>query len=435
MSNSVKHGLSVLAVILLAAVLSSSGLAQAERHVVGPSIPISTLDEIETEPDAAYNSQHDEYLVVWNYWAGGATNINIYAVRITSYGHILNSFTIASGPNAQSSPAVAYDHHLDRYLVIWKYDKNGNGSDYDIMGRFIPWEGVDPGQTEFVINDDPMDQGSADVVYNAHPSWPEFLVVMNDYQASGSWGITGVRVSTNPDGSANTTQFIVADQAPNGRYSPSVGYNLSRNEYLVTYQGTDLTATTGIFATRLEANGNTLDDGDGDPADGDEFEIETGSDMDVTAVTTSCMNQNHYLVVWEKYQTGGHYDLYGRFVSGTGTPDPAFQITNIAVNETGADLACQPDGSHIMVVWEQQYSNTGGPYGVWGRVIFPDGSMGPQRTIEGVVDNAERRWPSVAGKGSAYFVVWSHDRYGTPYKDIHARAFWPFVSLIPLVVR
>ncbi len=442
MSINLKKWLCIFGLVLLVLLVASPELAQAlrpstrmtqtNREAVGPSIPISTEDKWETEPVVAYNSQHDEYLVVWNYWPGVATNINIYAARVTPYGHVLGTFTIAFGPNLQSSPGVAYDPDLDRYLVVWKYD---NGTDYDIMGRFIPWNGTADALPEFIVNDNPMDQQNARVVYNAHPSWPEFLVVMDDYQSSGTWGITGVRVSTNPDGSANTTQFTIADQAPDARFTPDVTYNLSRNEYLVTYQGTDATATTGIFATRLEANGNALDDGDGDPADGGEFEIEAAASQDVNAAVISCMNRNQYLVVWEKYLSAGHYDLYGRFVSGTGTPDPAFQITNRAVNETNPDLACQPEGDHMMVVWEQQYSNLMGPQGVWGRMIFPDGSMGPQRTIEGVLAGAERLWPSAAGRGSDYFVVWSHDRYGTTYKDIYARAFWPFVTLMPMVIK
>lgn len=52
------------------------------------------------------------------------------------------------------------------------------------------------------------------------------------------------------------------------------------------------------------------------------------------------------------------------------------------------------------------------------------------------MSNSGKHWLSVvAGKGSEYFVVWSHDRYGTSYKDIFARPFRPFVSLLPLVLR
>jgi hypothetical protein len=433
MSDKPKQWIAVMAVILLAAVLSSSARAQTDRQSLGPRVSISATDDRETLPDIAYNSVRNEYLVVWNYSPSGTSGEDIYAARISSQGEVLLSFAVAFGINAQTDPVVAFDPDQDRYLVVWEYDKNGDGSDIDLMGRFIPGYGPDPAQTEFAINDDPLDQQDPDVVYNTHPAWAEFMVVLNDRQPGPYWAITGVRASTLPDGSPVTTQITVADHGPDDRWSPAVAYNLSRNEYLVTYNHQE-TATTGIYATRLEANGSALDDGDGDPADGGEFAVAAGSDHEVDSEVLACPGHNQYLALWHISQSG-HFDIFGSFVNGTGTPQPSFQVTNIPTNERLPRLACQADGSHMMAVWEQQYSNTLGPYGIWGRLIYPDGRMGPQTTIEGGITDAERWWPAVAGGHSEYFVVWSHQRYNSAILDIYGRAFSAFANFLPLITR
>jgi len=47
---------------------------------------------------------------------------------------------------------VAYDPTNDRYLVVYIYDVNGDGSDYDLRGRLIPWNGPDRGATYPIVS-------------------------------------------------------------------------------------------------------------------------------------------------------------------------------------------------------------------------------------------------------------------------------------------
>ncbi len=426
-----KSFLTILALLLMLPV-TSAVRAQIRNSAVSPLIPISTLDQRETLPDIAYNSQHDEYLVVWTYTPSGTSGEDIYAARVSPEGEILLSFTVAFGPDLQCDPVVAYDPDQDRYLVVWEYH---NGSDFDLMGRFIPWYGPDLAQTAFAVNDDLMDQTNPDIVYNAHPAWPEFLVVHEDRQPTFYWAIAGVRVFSNPDGSPNTAQFTIADHDPDSRLQPAVAYNLSRNEYLVTYDVQEGPTDSGIYATRLEANGNPLDDGDADPLDGGEFEVAAGAVNEINSDAVSCVGQNQYLAAWQ-YTQAGHMDIYGRFVSGTGGLDSRFQISNVSgADEKLPNLACQTNGAHMMAVWEQQYSNTSGPYGVWGRIIYHDGSLGPRLAFEGAYTDAERLWPALAGGASDYLVVWSHQRYNTAIWDMYGRAFWPAVQYLPLTLH
>ena len=136
-------------------------------------IVISERSSDEYSPAIAYNSNRNEYLVVWeNVWPGG--HHDVYAQRVAGDGRLLNSFAVASSPNNQMNPSAAYDPVHDRYLVVWAYDYNGNGSDWDIYGRFIPWNGADAGLLDFSICNWTSNQRRPEVAYGRTPE--EFLV-------------------------------------------------------------------------------------------------------------------------------------------------------------------------------------------------------------------------------------------------------------------
>ncbi len=82
--------------------------------------------------DMAYNSKHDEYLVVWLDFR------IISAHRVSSRGELLgNEFSIASHSDGMGAPSVAYDPVYDRYLVVWGRESFPNN--YDFYGRLVPW--------------------------------------------------------------------------------------------------------------------------------------------------------------------------------------------------------------------------------------------------------------------------------------------------------
>lgn len=102
---------------------------QASADVyLSQEIVVSALDNNKYSPAVAYNSNHDQYMVVWeNVWPGG--HHDIYAQRISSTGQLLSWFAVSVNTNKQMQPSVAYDPLRDRYLVTWIYDVWGNGTD------------------------------------------------------------------------------------------------------------------------------------------------------------------------------------------------------------------------------------------------------------------------------------------------------------------
>jgi hypothetical protein len=110
--------------------------ASAGGSGLSTEIIISARDSEEHLPAIAYNSKHNEYLVVWeNDWGGGYHDI--YAQRMSAGGRLLSWFALTT-VHSQTSPAVAYDPDNDRYLVVWAYDSYGNASNWDVYGRLCP---------------------------------------------------------------------------------------------------------------------------------------------------------------------------------------------------------------------------------------------------------------------------------------------------------
>lgn len=395
--------------------------------VVGSDIPIYEADNEQYLPSVAYNWRHDEYLVVWhNLWGGGGRDV--YARRISGQGEILSWFAVAHGVNDRAQPSVAYDSENDRYLVVWIYDRHGDGSDWNVYGRFVPWDGPDAAFYEFPICTWSSDQRNPRVVYNENPSWSEFLVVWwNTSMSSVPAYVSARRVFADASGFPPGDGFTVASDADlaDDYLNPDVAYNLARNEYLVVYEKNSY----DILATRVAADGNVLGGG--------AFNIATWPDSENLPAVAACYTADQYFVAWQSLQNSTHYDIYGRFVKGDGTTADVLHITDWigAGHETNPDVTCDADAGHYLVTWEQQYLDLSGPYGIWGRLIHVDKTQDAKFEIAENVDPYNCWQPAVASGRPSYMVAWEHQRSGTTYQDIHGRLVTPHALFLPLLLR
>jgi hypothetical protein len=438
---SVKRGLLIVLVasaIMLAAGGGSARARLSELVAAWPMEPgwmsgevtVSALDNEQFLPSVAYNSQHNEYLVVWhNTWGGGGRDI--YAQRISSSGELKSWFSITTAAlsNSKAQPSVAYDPVNDRYLVVFIYDSDGAGSDWDLYGRLIPWDGPSTSLTEFPICTWGTHQWNPKVAYAG--TQKEFLVVWANENQAGTppMYISGRRVKAS-DGSfpgSGDKDLTISDGTEN-RVNPDVAYNLARNEYLVVYDN-----AVDVFATRLR--------GDAVELGGGEFGIAGWPETEIHPAVAACNKTDQYLVAWQSLQSGApnHNDVYVRFIDGDGsfpTGGGPHVIYNTPTNEQNPDVACNSttSGSMFLVTYEQQYSSTSGHYGVWGRFVYPNYSMSSAFGIVAGTASLDRTEPVVAGGGANYMVAWEHDRSAS-YQDIHGRLVAPYAVFIPLVLR
>jgi hypothetical protein len=434
MRMSLKKSL-ILIFVLFSILLLGSGrafaqLAEANAVTATPpqlssEIIISSLDNDQYLPAVAYNWKHDEYLVAWNNFWGA--HWDIYAQRVSGQGELKSWFSVGPTaplnpyPNDRAEPSVAYDFVHDRYLIVWAYDTSGNGSNWDIHGIFIDWNGPIQGLHQFNICDWPTQQWDPKVVYN---SWEdEFMVVWWTDHPSVPGYISGRRIRAT-DGTFPSTgpDFSISD-ASEDRGNPEIAYNPNRNEYLVVYDNTQ-----DILGQRFSSKGA--------PLSGGEFAIAAwpGAETQPSVALCSDFTYDQYLVAWQNPQP----DIYARSINGDGSLDGGpLHLEYTGVDEIYPQVACNLTGNQFFVVWQQQFSNRSGPYGVWGQFVNTDKTLGAATGIMtptgGVA--AEFTKPVVAGGGVNFLSVWEHDRAGTAFQDIHGRLIIEYAVFLPLLLE
>ena len=396
--------------------------SRTNEPYLGGEIVISALDNVQYDPSVAYNWKHDEYLVVWtNIWGG---NQDIYAQRINGQGELISWFnvgpTAASNPypNDRIAPSVAYDPVNDRYLIVWMYDINGDGSDWDIHGVFVNWNGPIQGQYQIIICDLTTQQDMPKVAYSR--SQEEFMIVWMTTPSTGPTFISGRRMKASDGTFLSIGSDFTIDDVTDVRVHPEIAYNLARNEYLVVYDDTE-----DVFATRFTGTGAQLSGG--------EFSIAGWPGAETMPSVAACNDTDQYLVTWQNNQP----DVYARFVSGDGSIDGApILLDSTAVEEVYPQVACNSGGNQFLVVWQQQFSSASGPYGIWGQFVNTDKTLGKSFGIitptSGV--SAQFTTPVVAGGLVNFLTVWEHDRAGTAFQDIHGQLIAPNVAFLPLTL-
>jgi hypothetical protein len=404
-----------------AKVSGSATAATGPPHLSG-HITISALDNEEYLPSVAYNWKHREYLVVWH-TSGPIGGRDILGARISDRGQVLSTFGVHEHMTRDSAQAaVAYDPVNDRYLVVWIFDAFGDGSDWELYGRFIPWDGPSASLSEFPICTWPTHQWNPKVAYGR--AVEEYLVVWNNEYQSGALPmyISGRRVKADGSGFPGSDSDLTINHGTENRVNADVTYNLARNEYLVVYDN-----AVDIFGMRLT--------GDLFSNFGGEFGIAGWPDTEHRPAVAACEAADQYFVAWQSFVDGTNYDIYGRFINGDGTVADVRHVRGTDVDEKEPDVACGSGSHKYLVVWEQQYSNLSGPFGVWGRFLRTDTSQDDLFAIVAGSGNAERTAPAVAGGPPQFMVAWEHDRSGTMYQDIHGRLTSPMAIYLPLALR
>jgi hypothetical protein len=419
-----------LALFLLAAVVlilalgfmhsfSAASVPAAPSFLFG-EIAIAERSSDEYYPAIAYNSIHNEYLVVWeNLWPGGSEDI--YAQRISSTGQLLSWFAVSSSSHNQQNPSVAYDPVHDRYLVVWAYDYNGDGSDWDIYGRFIPWSGPDPGLTDLYICDWPSTQGNPQITYAL--AQQEFLVVWANWEPSVPSYISARRVFA--DGSGFPDNAFMVSSGAETRAFPDVAYNLARNEYMVTWDMDLGGGNIDIYGLRLTGTGVFL---------GSEFAIAGWPDSEERPSVAACHQADQYLVAWQSdHGTGGSdFAIYARYLSGDAVPGNVYMVDDSTTWDTQVDVNCNAAGQRYLLAWQSGHGIPNA--GIWARVAYPNEVWGSVFDVHPPISFLDCAMPTIGGGGSSYLVAWEYEPIAGGNVDIHGQLV-SYGAFLPLVQR
>jgi hypothetical protein len=398
---------------------------------LGSEIVISELSGAEYSPAIAYNSVRNQYLVVWEVdWGGGYHDI--YARRISGDGRLLSGFSLANASgHSQMNPTVAYDPLSDRYLVVWAYDFSGIGTDWDIYGSFIPWNGPQGAVVDFPICGWSNNQAHPAVAYGG--SQQEFLVVWKSAGENVPGYISGVRITAATGGLPAGDGFTISSGAQI-RDFPDVAYNLARNEYLVTWDMELSASNIDIYGMRLTGSGVPLTGGNNTPPAVGEFVIAGWPDFEAAPAVAACAAADQYLVAWQSDQgTGGTDDaIYARYLNGDAVPGSIPMIDDTTSPDLNADVDCNLTGDRYLLAWQTRYTNL--RYGIWARTAWPNGSLGPLFEVRPPGSSTDREYPAVGGGRTSSLVAWEHQRDGDGNRDIHGRLV-QYALQLPLVRR
>jgi len=244
-------------------------------------------------PAVAYNSQDDEYLVVYeNYWVGGLRDIAAQRVR-ASDGAWLSWRNIATAPGTvRRLPDVAYNAARNEYLIAYTYQYQP--TDGDIYGK-VASSNLGTLSSEIHIVDNAFDQDG--VALAASPN--EYLAVWEDGPSSTYRTIYGRRVS----GTGALQPFIpIADHSGQACVEVAVAYGPIYG-YLVTWRYIPAASVWDVYGRYVQPGQNQ--------AGGNEFAIDKGTDSQKSPAL-ACGLSGDCLVVEEDNWPGSDYEIRGR---------------------------------------------------------------------------------------------------------------------------
>lgn len=184
-------------------------------------------------PAVAFNSTAEQYLVVWNEWYGGSDIIT--GQLVAKNGFLVGGpFTISTFENTDEAfPDVAYDSLHNEYLVVWHSNLNSQQPDYNIYGKVISATGVPVGQRLDICTATGNQQHPA-VEYNAHAG--AYLVVWDDLGRSYNYDIYGQWVLGGEPALLGDNVPIMADTSNQGQTYPALAYNGLSHQFLTAWQ-------------------------------------------------------------------------------------------------------------------------------------------------------------------------------------------------------
>lgn len=321
----------------------------------------------EFAPAVAYNTQIDEYLVIWE----DTRFSSIFGQRVSSFGTRLgNNFRVGGGPQPleQRAPAIAFNGRSNEYLVVWEDTRNkpGRFTGGDIYAQRLSARGRRLGNSFFVGGFRGVEgDRNPEIAYNSRRN--EYLVVWNEtIPTQQIQGVLAQRISAL--GEFPEPPFVVRGEA--AFKDVSVAYNPVDDEYLAVWDdGRFIQDGYDIFGQRISGAGRLLDV---------DFRISTSArDTEVQPAVLFNRAAGEYLAVWKDMRRvrGSQANIFGQRVSSAGER----LGVNFRVNDRGADgehdlpaLAADPLTGGFLVVWTDGRDGGFLRDRIWGQFLILD---------------------------------------------------------------
>ncbi len=255
------------------ALLSCLVALTVSAQVLDPIVEVCTGEGLQGWPQASYNPNRDEYLVVWEeYRNADTTGSDVWGQFVKGDGTLRgSSFPICQAVGDQYWPHVAFDKYAGRYLVVFEDFRNdtsgtwqweGNWDVYaallDMDGQHIP-VATSEADSCFGISTNPAAAHYSVVSFNDRHQ--TFLAAWADYR-HGQVDVYGQIVSSEgsllgpPASPDPTTNFPIMTGDANEDV-PDVSYCMPSDEWLVVCASGDW-EDSRVIGQRVSGTGDLL---------------------------------------------------------------------------------------------------------------------------------------------------------------------------------
>ena len=350
----------------------------------------------------------------WVEWVLPAAFVDGAAYPLVLDPLIGSAFSIASTSGTDDvQPNVAYDTTSNRYLVVWNVVQDANVA--EVRGQFVSGAGALLGSS-FVIESDGRLATRPQVV-NINAS-NRFLVVFRRYAPSVIGVDVGwyMRAVTAADGSQSARVAIevnaplsfepVAPELVVAGDLRSVAGG-SNQTALVAFRRDAVTGPVPVlsFGERLSTR-TILVPSSGDPSLGSAQQLlETPDQLQDVAITSHGGTTGRWLVVHGR-GLPGVTGIWGRFVDEDGQPCGPASLIEASAAGGGKPTAATKDGVHFAVAWQDDAT-----LGIRARSLLVDGSCGNQVTGLGAIVD-----PTTAGLDTQPRLEFARDKYLLAWK-------------------
>jgi hypothetical protein len=372
------------------------------------------------EPAVAYNSRHDEYLVVWSNMRGGGAWRDIYARRVRADGTLLSYFTVAHNAGFHNyQPDVAYSPTHDEYLIVFTYDSVV--TDSDIWARRVLWDGSWM-SSEFAVGRKTDRQTNPAVTYNTRND--EYLVVYQNTWAGGGQDIDAERVRAE-DGTPLGWVNIAA--GPGSRIEPDVDHNPVSNRYLIAYTFQSGASPADIYSKASSWNMGQIS-----------AEHHICDDTNHQGRVAVAVSGEEFLAVWEDSPSASTTEIYARRLDPFGTPlgpPGGFWITGNPGRHDQMPSVAGGAGFGHLVVWRRLVP--GKDHDVLGRYVAPfqDVAAGSEFFIDNDIRTQTAPTVACVSYGACLVAEEDNNSAGGDF-EIRGRLVWLMRSTyLPQVLR
>ena len=354
--------------LLILLLILAAPLPALAGAIVGSTFTIANVVNIsEVSPALAFNSTREEYLAVWYNDLPG--NDDLWGQRLDKNGvKIGGSFNISWDTGHEKRfPDVAYDSLHDQYLVVWENQQTYKS----IRFRRLSGTGALIDHTDQVITGDSNLYTPTRPAVAYGSTSDRFMVVWAETWHPAPLTHTIYAQKVTPGGAPEGGP-VPLSSGSNPRINPDIAYNRSANRHMVAWQEPETASTpSAISGIQVHGNGGVFAGSNWwISASGLEYA------NPAIAALPNAPGDIKFLLVYQYLNTATNHAINGRLIKEDSTIGHMVIFpSSYAFDDTAPAIAGNEASNQYLVIWRRNAGVMDKP--IVGVVCSSDGDVAP----------------------------------------------------------